>query len=591
MNGLRRHFFARHLAYILLPVLIPVIAFGVLILVMTDQAARDDLRAESQEHAKLIDETLSYQVIQDIQHKVLLYSNTDSNSAYAVLENVLRNNRAPFEVYQKYKIVCSNITADLAVKPLILRSVFYAANKWDGYYEQGVKYLRPSDRSWFSTGQTLEPSKLHLEKSVDAAGRTTLAVFYRINSRAFWVVWYDYNALMRAMTVADLPNGSRFYVTDTQGRLLFSLNGSENELPFLDTSTSAGDVVKLENGEYFTSSRENTAFRVYVLTPLANSTPGHMSTLWIFSVCLLGSLFACVLMAIWFAQREYAQLKTVLSLLENPGSALRTRSPELRNEYSRIVDGAVAQYVRNTQMQIELTERKHQLELAQLGALQYQINPHFILNTLQVVDFEILRAIGHYGAANEMILSLGALLDYSLHSPTALVQLRQEIRVTEEYIRILRFRYEGLFDAVWDYAPDVLDWGVPKLLLQPLIENCVLHGLRARTSTQKGMVIIQLRRQRKHLLVRVLDNGVGISRDELCHLRKEIEQPGLTKRGSIGLRNVRQRLLLLFGENGEFKIYSHQGRGTLFHIRFPLMQHGDMLPLRETESSLTDILK
>lgn len=572
MKGIRRRFFVRYLTYILVPVLVPVVMLGTLILSMINQSMQNECRTHGVERAGLIADALRNLVTQDIQHKQLLYSNTDSNSAYTVLKAVLQTNAAPFNLYQQYKIVRSNIMVDLAVKPEILYTIFFTDNPYRGYYDQGVRYLT-GDEEWFSLGQTCEVGSSLYVRTKAPSGSAALLVLHRIDPHSFWAVWYDYNALLQAMSVTDLSEQSIFYVADDAGHLLF-YGGGDRDIPPQTLAADGQDVVSWEGYRYAVAQADASPFHVLVLSPLPgwNELRGGMVS--VFLASLFVSLLVCVGLSLLFTLREYNQLRTVLNLLEHPTKSTTERHRRLRDEYSHILDGAVAQYVHSSQLQLELSERKHQLTSAQLGALQYQINPHFILNTLQIVDFELLRKTGRHSPANDLLSSLATLLDYSLHSPVELAPLRQEIRVTEEYLHILQLHYNGRFRTIWDYSPDVLDYGTPKLLLQPLIENCVLHGLHDRTIDNPGLLVIQLRRQRSRLMIRVLDNGVGIPRRQLDQLREEIVRPTWTKRNTIGLRNIRQRMVLLFGENCDFQIHSREGRGTLFRLCIPLVPPG-----------------
>lgn len=572
MKGIRRRFFVRYLAYILVPVFIPVVILGTLIITMISQTVKNDLRVSSVEHANLIAAALSNQVVQDVQHKRLMYSNTDSNNAYTVLKAILRQNSVSFETYQQYKIIRNNILADLAVKPEILYTVFYAGNPYNSYYDQGVRYLS-GDEQWFHLGMSLESGDMLYSRYTAPSGVPALLAMYKIDPHSFWAVWYDYDTLLQAMTIANLPEQSCFYVMDNNGTLLFS-QGDETEAADAFQAAQDTETITLSGRSYIAAQAETSSFQVLMLSPLSGLENLHSEMIPVFLTSMLASLLVCIGLALLFALREYRQIRTVLNLLDHPEAKPVSRPKRLRDEYSHILDGTVAQYVHSVQLQMELTERKHQLELAQLGALQYQINPHFIVNTLQIVDFELLRQNGKQGPSNELIASLAALLDYSLHSPIELAPMREEIRVTEEYLHILQLRYDERFRSIWDYDSDVLEYGTPKLLLQPLIENCVLHGLHDRTSTNPGMLVIQLRCRNNQMMVRILDNGVGIPREKLIQLRNEINHLSWTKRHNIGLRNIYQRLTLFFGKDCTFRIYSIPGQGTLFRVQFPLVQPG-----------------
>lgn len=122
-----------------------------------------------------------------------------------------------------------------------------------------------------------------------------------------------------------------------------------------------------------------------------------------------------------------------------------------RDMYSQILHNIIRIFIENNYLQVQLSERKYRLQTAQLQALQYQINPHFLYNTLQTINYEILSlTAGRQTQANSMVENLSDIMRFSLESGDSMVSLKEEIENCRKYIRIQQARYDNGFQVVWD---------------------------------------------------------------------------------------------------------------------------------------------
>ncbi|WP_419807108.1 sensor histidine kinase [Terriglobus sp.] len=214
-------------------------------------------------------------------------------------------------------------------------------------------------------------------------------------------------------------------------------------------------------------------------------------------------------------------------------------------------------------IQQKLEEQTRLLLEARLDALQRQINPHFLFNTLNSIG-SLIRLEPEL--AREMVVKLANILRVLLKQRDAFVPFREELAFTDDYLAIEVVRFGEKLQVVKEIAPDTLDLQVPSMLLQPLIENSIKHGLEPRISG--GTVTIRSRLVGSCLRLEVEDDGVGIAPG------REAVSPvsGLVRAGTgIGMRNVRERLLVLFGTAAHVHIESRPGRGTRVSIEMPLV--------------------
>ncbi|HEY0784841.1 MAG TPA: histidine kinase [Acidobacteriaceae bacterium] len=208
----------------------------------------------------------------------------------------------------------------------------------------------------------------------------------------------------------------------------------------------------------------------------------------------------------------------------------------------------------------KLEEQKRLLLEARLDALQRQINPHFLFNTLNsIASLVRLRP----EQARELIVKLANILRALLKDHDSYVPFREELNFTEDYlgIEVVRFGAEKL-RVVKEIEPGTLELPVPSMLLQPLVENSIKHGLEPRISG--GTITLRSRLEGATLVIEVEDDGVGIAPDRA--LRSGVlEQKGT----GIGMRNVRERLEVLYGNDAVFEVTSRPGRGTLVTMHVP----------------------
>ncbi len=216
------------------------------------------------------------------------------------------------------------------------------------------------------------------------------------------------------------------------------------------------------------------------------------------------------------------------------------------------------------QIRIErkLEEQTRLLLEARLDALQRQINPHFLFNTLNSIT-SLVRSKPEL--AREMIVKLANILRILLKDREAFVPFAEELAFTDDYLDIEQVRFGEKLRIVKEIAEDTLAVVVPSMLLQPLLENSIKHGLEPRIDG--GTVTLRSRiTEEGLLLVEVEDDGVGMAPDRRS--AGEIRRPGT----GIGMRNVRERMQVLYGGDARVEIESRPGRGTKVVLRMPVIE-------------------
>ncbi|MFB3916027.1 MAG: sensor histidine kinase [Terriglobales bacterium] len=228
----------------------------------------------------------------------------------------------------------------------------------------------------------------------------------------------------------------------------------------------------------------------------------------------------------------------------------------------------------NARIELKLEERERMLLQARVEALQSQINPHFLFNTLNSVS-SLVRF--DPDTARELIVKLANILRRLLRKTDAFVPLRDEVQFIDDYldIEVVRFGRDKL-RVIKELDPASLDVMVPSMLLQPLVENSIKHGLAPKIDG--GSIYLRSQLVNAHVVIEVEDDGVGMASGLL---------EGSAESGSgIGMANVIERLKVLYGDTALMTIDSRSGLGTRVRLRLPLLQSLEApAALYETRSS------
>jgi two-component system LytT family sensor kinase len=221
----------------------------------------------------------------------------------------------------------------------------------------------------------------------------------------------------------------------------------------------------------------------------------------------------------------------------------------------------------SVRVQIKLEEQERLLLHARMEALQNQINPHFLFNTLNSIS-SLVRF--DPDMARDMIFKLATILRRLLNSGDAFAPLREEFDFIDNYldIEVVRFGRDKL-RVVKEFDPASLDVVVPSMLLQPLVENSIKHGLAPKV--EGGSVYLRSRVVDSRLIIEVEDDGVGMGS---AQLEGSSSWTGM----GIGMANISERLQVLYGDTARMTIDSHEGKGTLIRIRLPLVASASSVP-------------
>lgn len=211
----------------------------------------------------------------------------------------------------------------------------------------------------------------------------------------------------------------------------------------------------------------------------------------------------------------------------------------------------------------ENREREQEKFQEEIRALQAEINPHFLLNTVNTIRF--MADIAKFDAIRDMAASLMSILDCVLRNSAGRYTLRDEVRILQSYTNIMEIRHSNCFRVEYDLDPASLGCRVPKLLLQPIVENAIVHGVS--DLEQEGVILIKSRLDAADLEITIRDNGAGMTAEQAdACLSGEARR---NSAGSVGIYNVNRRIRLRYGPRYGVAIESLRGSHTEVRLRLP----------------------
>ena len=274
---------------------------------------------------------------------------------------------------------------------------------------------------------------------------------------------------------------------------------------------------------------------------------------------------ASILLALYISYRHYLSVAEVVTVLNDP-SKLDQKS-HLLSEFFYIANSISDISQQNQTISNTLTENMYLLKKAQIAALQAQINPHFLFNTLQLINLSIIAEVKSDNASTLLVSQLSSLVRTAYDTDQYIITVEEEIDVVKTYLSIQQFRFESHLQVFIDVDESCLTLSTIKLLLQPLVENSIVHGFKGKDGDWN--IHIRCFQESNYLIYEIWDNGIGIDYDSIEKLNNMLEQNKTDNSDRVGIANVNQRLKLVFGGKCSMTIYprSEGKSGTKITIR------------------------
>lgn len=478
--------------------------------------------------------------------------------------------------------VVSSLTLN---QPGIKRMIFFTRDSIMFSVEENVtqRYWIKQDNSWMQEVEDAEgrlviiaPHETTYYKRTDRVISAARVLNHPSTGDSIGIVKLDFNMKELEALLSDvwLSNNSQFYLTKENGDILFP----DEPIAFPDTDPGNGTVFWNDQAyQYTTLHSKSTKVNIHGLIPRADLQQGGKEIVGFTLLVSLLSLVFAYLLAIFAAEKLVRPIRYLQSRMRQvQGGAFAERADlrlMSRDEIGELAGGFNVMVTEVERLVKEVYETKLREREAELSALQSQINPHFLYNTLELVSMQALKQ--NNLEISDIMTSLGKMLRYTVDKQERPVQLQEEIRFVNAYLQIQLARHGDRLSSEIYIDPSFEACLVPKLLLQPLVENALEHGMGNRELT----VTIRAAALDQDLLLTVQDNGKGMTRERLLEVQQQmLSKPerdgtrpkfGETLKG-YAIKNVHHRIQLLYGTDYGMSVESEEGSGSTWIIRLPI---------------------
>ncbi|NEZ45245.1 sensor histidine kinase [Paenibacillus alvei] len=385
----------------------------------------------------------------------------------------------------------------------------------------------------------------------------------------------DFNANGIGRQIGYSLRGEQWLVLNQKGDVIYPSSQAQDAVKWANVD----ELSKLErnkpqsielNGKstYVTVSQTNK-LGLYVIGALpeaaiTNHLSGLKNTIGIVTtLCIFAVLMVTYLSVLHLSRRTQT---IVMAMKKVQEGNLNVRLPVTREDELGLIAGSFNQMCEDLKQYINKVykselKQKH----AELIALQAQIKPHFLYNTLEVIRMRAVSKGAH--DVGEMIYSLAAMFRHMVKDKT-IITVNEEIENCRRYLELTRIRYRDKLQFTIQMDERLGGYNTMKLSVQPLIENYLVHGIVL--DRNDNHIRIEVDQDEGELIIRVADNGKGIEPERLQEIQRDLEQPNIQDHGSLGLKNVQERLRILYGEQYGLTIDSTLHVGTTATVRVPL---------------------
>lgn len=274
-----------------------------------------------------------------------------------------------------------------------------------------------------------------------------------------------------------------------------------------------------------------------------------------------------VVLAYFAAMNNYRPVTEIISVLDDPNNFDLSGNMSKFNEIRYISKSIVEKSKESEIIQKELEDKLKKLKAAQLEMLQAQINPHFLYNTLETINWMAVDLTKSRNNVSKAVSNLAKFFRTNINDGDYMISVKEEVERTRYYLNILEMRYSDMFSVEWDIDESILDYLVVKICLQPIIENAVYHGLKPKRD--KGRLIVSAVSDNENIVFTIEDDGVGITEEKLNLLNSRLSDADFMGDSHIGLYNINKRIKIVFGEEFGIRVDSIIDAGTKVYVTIP----------------------
>ena len=369
----------------------------------------------------------------------------------------------------------------------------------------------------------------------------------------------------------DAAQRGVFFVMDISGQVIYLNEQKGDRLENDSIKNYEQDIAAVKTGEsrlvtdhgkriVSVSASKYKSWQYAYVTEL----PDYKEETNIINTFLISSITVSVILGLVAAYIitvfTYRPVRKIIKVIQNPQLHWNEKEASKQsNEMLYIASHILADEDADTEISQNLGDRIRSLRQAQFRALQFQIDPHFLYNTLETIKWNAVEEMGLGNKTSKMLTKVARLYRLGLENDDVIVSLKEELDFLKLYIEIVQIRFGEAIQFHWDIDKALYDSSVIKMCLQPIVENAIQHGLRPVNYT--GNITVSARQENDRLYISVKNDGQVMSRQEMKKLNEKMKTGAGFDESKVGLRNVNERIKLIYGK--KYGVSIHDGAEAL----------------------------
>lgn len=407
--------------------------------------------------------------------------------------------------------------------------------------------------------------------NVDNSSMINIGANLLVNDRNAGLIIFtvDGSVLCDQMYAGNINNGETVLLFNDDDELIYSSSyepfeyNSDGILKMLENTTYREES-SLSTNQYIYNSiaSENHKFKIVSALSMSSHKKNYTRIAFIMAVYFLLTILMVIIFSLFGAFSFYRSIVDILIKTSAINSDAGINTANENNELMYLSDTLFNTVKNHQQIENELVEKISKLKKVQSIALQTQINPHFLFNSLNLVNGFILEECHGDSKAATMLSNISDILYIALNTKEYIVSVETELEYAKKYLAVELIKYPDKFKVEYNIDPETLDCKTVKFVLQPIIENAIEHGMKY-LSGKNGLIRISTAIMNNMLILSVCDNGPKIPDEKLAELERNLASDEIQETKHIGLSNVNQRIKLIFGEEYGVSVYSDEDKTTV----------------------------
>ena len=512
-------------------------------------------------HANEVDsmENTLEQSVEAIENQEMIYENLVDYLSYSQdLRSILTTEpESDYEAYVEYVNVADPLLQMPQIYHKEIRGItLYSESIQVAHGDTLMPLSEAEGESWYA--QMNDDTSLQWSVRRGSGQEITASRrFYDDDITAVLVMTLDYQAVLEPFA-SQLRDNTGGIILDNRGNVVYSSYSMDEE--YTPAQPESVDYI-MENYTYSSQDMEGTGWKFYIYRPTDVITKSARVLMASNIPIVAGCIIILVIVGYVFSRRMVSCLERLTENMNQIHLGFRkvTVSSDSDDEVGVLIRSFRRMMDQMNHLISEVYEGKIRLQNSEMKALQAQINPHFLHNSLSIINWKALEA-GEEDISR-VTLALSTYYRTSLNRGETMTTVENEISNIRAYLKIQLIMHDNSFEVKEEYDEETAGIEIPKLILQPLVENAIDHGLDMSEREDKCLCVSAMQ-DGKYIVFTVCDNGVGMEQEKADQILKY-------QSSGYGVRNVCERIQVLYGTNGTVEIKSSPGSGTEVKIRIP----------------------